>query len=107
MCDNINKQLELETEQFDPNVLTKKDWYLKVLKIIFPYLNNKLSKITEIESDAEAIDTFLLLLAEEEIIEEDFLDIKGNMVCDGSFECIYYILQLLNTLVMRDFADDD
>lgn len=36
-----------------------------------------------IEDEAQAIDKMLVMLTQEEIIEEDFLEIKGSDICDG------------------------
>jgi hypothetical protein len=46
-----------------------------------------------------AIDRMILLLTQEEIIEDDFLDIKGKDIVNGDVGSIYYAVQLFNALV--------
>lgn len=86
-------------------MLTKKSWYLQVLQILYPYLSDQLAKLVLLPSDELAIDRLLVLLAEEEIIEKDFLEIKGKDMVAGDIDSIFYIVQLLNALVDRALDD--
>ncbi len=45
------------------------------------------------------------MLSNEEIIEEDFLEIKGEDVVKGDVESIYYVVQLINALVEREVEE--
>ena len=47
------------------------------------------------------MDKLLFMLTEEEIIEEDFLEIKGQDIIEGDIESVYYVVQLLNALIER------
>jgi hypothetical protein len=67
--------------------------------MIYPQLEREFDKIRMIEDEAQAIDKMLVMLTQEEIIEEDFLEIKGSDICDGDVESVYYIVQLLNALI--------
>lgn len=42
------------------------------------------------------------MLTEQQIIEEDFLEIKGEDICDGDVESIYYVVQLIQALIERE-----
>lgn len=39
------------------------------------------------------------MLTELEVIEEDFLEIKGEDIVNGDVESIYFIIQLLKALI--------
>jgi hypothetical protein len=70
-----------------------------VLGIIYPQLAEKFARIEGIKSQSNSIDQLLVMLTEEEVIEEDFLEIKGADIVQGDIESIYYIVQLLNALI--------
>jgi hypothetical protein len=97
--------LELESGRFSIEELCTRDWYLQVLEIIFPDLNDQLAKIADIQSEEAAIDRMLLLMAQEEIIEEDFLEIKGANIAKGHKESIFYVIQLFMALVEKALED--
>ncbi len=54
------------------------------------------------EDEGKAIDKMLVMLAKEEIIENDFLEIKGQDITEGDIESVYYIVQLLTALIKRE-----
>lgn len=47
----------------------------------------------------------LLLMTQEEIIEEDFLEIKGANIVGGHKESIFYVIQLFMALVEKALED--
>lgn len=47
------------------------------------------------------------MLTEQQIIEEDFLQIKGEDICDGDVESIYYVVQLIQALIQREGEEVD
>lgn len=91
--------MELESGKFNIKLLCTRQWYLEVLQIIFPFLSSKLLKINDIQSEEAAIDRLLLLLAQEDIIEDDFLEIKGKDIVAAHHESIFYVVQLFMALV--------
>jgi hypothetical protein len=46
------------------------------------------------------------MLTKEEIIEEDFLEIKGRDIVEGDVESVYYVVQLLNALIEREGQEE-
>ncbi len=81
--------------------MTHIDWYLTVLEAIYPQLGESFYQIRHLQDEALAIDKLLYMLTEEEIIEEDFLEIKGTDIVEGDVESVYYVVQLLNALIDR------
>ena len=97
----INQVLELEGPPFDIQLLTDRRWYMQVLEIIYPELGDSLLRLEEIQSEEAALDRMLLLLAQAEIIEDDFLEIKGKDIVEGDAESVFYIVQLFYALVEK------
>jgi hypothetical protein len=64
-------------------------------------MNDRWAKVHQVQSEEAAINLLLLSLHQEEIIEEDFLEIKGRDVVSGDVQSIFYIVQLLSALVER------
>ena len=93
--------LELEGPTFSLRMLMDRRWYLQVLEIIFPELAESLLRIEEIQSEEAALDRLLLLLAQAEIIEDDFLEIKGKDIVGGDVESMFYVVQLFYALVEK------
>ena len=58
-------------------------------------------RIEEIQSEEAALDRLLLLLAQAEIIEDDFLEIKGKDIVGGDVESMFYVVQLFYALVEK------
>lgn len=97
----VNDILELQCGRFNLKQLCGRAWYLCVLEAIYPFMGDRWAKVHQVQSEEAAVNLLLLSLHQEEIIEEDFLEIKGRDVVAGDVQSIFYIVQLLSALVER------
>lgn len=49
-CNDINEKCEVEFEDFCFDHLKTREWYLSILEILFPHLEQRFGQIGEIEN---------------------------------------------------------
>jgi hypothetical protein len=95
ICEQIFANLQIEFEMSDLSVLLEEKIYIELYRLIFPFLEESLTKIENRNlKTAEKIQALIDLLSKE-VLGLDISHIKGEKIAKGDKKHILNFLQLL------------